>query len=360
MNGQKSRVCFEEKGSKVTEVLITGGSGFLGINLTKKLIEKGQDVRIYDVRYPPKEIHDEVQYIEGDVRDQGKLEKALKGVDIIYHTAAMVPAAGTRKTFWEVNVGGTENAGRAAINQGVRRLVHVSSSSVYDPRASVPLTEKSPMRTGGGIYERSKCEGDLMIQKLIEEGLPATVIRPRTIVGPYRGGSFHMLFDWIMRGKKVYIIGKGDNKFQMTSASDLGNACILAAESDKAVGEIFNVGTDWYGTLKESIGKVIEHAGTGSRIVPLPVGLARVTLRILYYIGLSPVVPWHYNNMHRNYYFDTTKIKRVLGWKPTDSNEDMLIQSYDWFVEHFNEFDPGDAHAEAPDQKILKWLRKIS
>ncbi len=345
----------------MTKVLITGGSGFFGINLAERLLEKGDDVRTYDVNYPPKEMLDKIQYIEGDVRNLEKLEKALKGVDIVYNTAAMVPSAGNQKTFWEVNVKGTENAGRAAIKQKVKKFIHISSSSVYDPRASLPLTEKSPLRQAGGAYELSKCYGDLMVQTLMEEGLPATIIRPRTIIGCHRGGSFHILFDWIMGGKRVYIIGKGDNRFQMISASDLSNACIAAAESDKSTRKIFNVGTDWYGTLKESIDGVIQYAGTKSKVIPLPAALAKITLRILYYSGLSPVVPWHYNNMDRDFYFDTAKIKQVLGWKPKDSNQDMLIGSYDWFVEHYEEFESGHSHAQAPPGlKILKWLKKIS
>ena len=345
----------------MTKVLITGGAGFFGINLAEKLLEKANNVILYDVNTPPKEMLDKVQYIEGDIRDVEKLEKAIRGIDVVYNAAAMVPSAGDRTTFYEVNVKGAENVGRIALNHKVQKFIHVSSSSIYDPRATLPLTEKSPLRKKGGMYEMSKCHGDLTIQKLMKEGLPATIIRPRTIIGRHRGGSFHILFDWIREEKRVYIIGKGDNKFQMISASDLSNACITAAESNKSAGEVFNVGTDEYGTLKESIEKVIQHAGSKSKVTPLPANLAKITLRILYYTRISPVVPWHYNNMDRNFYYDTAKIKQVLGWKPKDSNQDMLIESYNWFVEHYDEFEIGHSHAQAPSGlKILNWLKKIS
>ncbi len=350
---------FRKKEGEMTEVLITGGSGFLGINLTKKLLEKGQSVKIYDTHCPPKEIQDKVKYIEGDIRDREKLEKALKGVDVVYHTVALVPISDAGKAFREINVEGAEIAGRAALNQKVKKFVHISSSSVYDLSAGLPLTEKSSIKKDAGEYERTKYHGELRIQKLVEKGLPATIIRPRTIIGPGRGGIFQILYDWIMRGKRIYIIGRGDNKFQMISASDLCDACILAVDSGESAGEVFNVGTDRYGTLKEDLDKLIQHAGTGSKIQPLPVLLAKTPLSILYHLGLSPLVPWHYNSMHKSFYLDVTKAKRVLGWEPKDSNQDMLIESYDWYVEHCKEFETGTSHTQAPDQKMLKWLRRI-
>ena len=343
----------------MTEVLLTGGSGFFGINLAKKLIEKGQIVKIYDTN-PPKGIQDKVEYIEGDIREQDRVEKALKNIDIVYHTVALVPISNAGKAFWEINVSGAEIAGRAALKQGVKRFVHISSSSIYDLTGNMPLTENNPVKEDGGEYERTKYHAELKIQELIEEGLPAVIIRPRTIIGLGRGGIFQILYDWIMRGKRIYIIGKGDNIFQMVSASDLCDACVLAAESDKSVGQVFNVGTDRYGTLKEDLVKLVQHAGTGSKIIPLPVKLAKITLSILFRLRLSPLVPWHYNSMYKTFYLDITKAKQLLRWKPMYSNQEMLIESYDWYIEHYKEFEIGTSHTQAPDQRILKWLRKIS
>lgn len=344
----------------MTEVLITGGSGFLGINLAIKLLEKGQNVRVYDIHPPPKRILEKVKFIEGDIREQAKLERALKRVDTVYHTVALVPISDAGEAFREINVEGAEIAGKAALNQKVKRFVHVSSSSIYDLNATMPLKENDPTVKDGGEYERAKYQGELRIQKLIEKGLPATIIRPRTIIGPNRGGIFQILYDWIMRGKRVYIIGSGDNKFQMISASDLCEACILAAQNDKSIGEVFNIGTDRYGTLREDLDKLIQHTGTGSKILSLPVQLAKIPLSILYHLRLSPLVPFHYNTMYKSFYLDITKAKEVLGWKPKDSNQDMLIESYDWYVDHRKEFEIGTSHTQAPEQKLLKWLRKIS
>ncbi|MFC2056475.1 NAD-dependent epimerase/dehydratase family protein [Chloroflexota bacterium] len=343
----------------MTRVLLTGGSGFLGINLAKKLLEKGQDVKIYDTR-PPTGIRSEVEYINGDIREREKLEKALTGVHIVYHTIALVPISNAGKAFWEINVEGAEIAASVALNKGVERFVHISSSSIYDLGGSMPLTEKSAVKKDAGGYEGTKYHGELRIQKLIKAGLAATIIRPRTIIGPGRGGIFQILYDWIMRGKRVYIIGKGDNRFQMISSSDLCDVCILAAENDKSVGEVFNIGTDRYGTLKEDLDKLIQNAGTGSEIMPVPARLAKIPLSILFHLGLSPLVPWHYNSMYRTFYLDITKAKQLLGWEPLYSNQEMLIESYDWYLEHYKEFETGTSHTQAPDQKILKWLRKIS
>ena len=336
-------------------VLITGGSGFVGSLLARKLLEKGQTVKVYDLQTPPEGLLKDVEYIKGDICDRDKVSDAMRGIDVVFHSAALVSIADAGKRFNYVNFGGTQVVADESSKKGVSKFIYISSSSVYDLSQPMPLTEDSLIKDGHNDYASAKHIGETWV--IMRYGDAATIIRPRTIVGEGRGGVFQILYDWIRRGKNVYIIGKGNNLFQMINNSDFCDFCILA--SGKGLGGVFNVGTDRYGTFRNDLEALIRYADTGSKIVSLPVSLAVCSLGILYYLHLSPLVPFHYNSVHKPFYCDIAKAKS-LGWKPNFSNQEMLVQAYNWYVKHYREFTVGTTHTKAPSQKALGWLRDIS
>lgn len=340
--------------------LITGGSGFLGTALTKKLLEKGEDVRIYDLVEPVPELRGEVEFIKGDILDRGRLGDACKGVDVVYHTAALVPLSKAGKRFKDVNVEGTRNIVEVSLKSGVDRFIHISSSAVYD-LSKMPITEESPIKPVGA-YGSAKYEAELVVREGQKKGLNSVIIRPRTIVGEYRAGIFQILYDWVYDGKTIYTLGDGSNLFQLISESDLCEACYAASKTEKSSGEVINIGTEEFGTLNELLQDLIKHAGTGSKIKHINATFARSLLRVLDKMRLSPLADWHYLTLDKPFYFDITKAKRILNWKPKDSNRDMLIKSYDWYVEHRDEINSmkGTTHRVSPRQRLLAVLKKLS
>lgn len=337
--------------------LITGGSGFFGGHLTKKLISRNEEVRILDLRKPPKEILECADFIQGDIRDFATAYRACADVDVVYHTVAVLPIAkATRSTYRDVNVRGTRNILEASLTRSISKVVHISTSAVYTPKR-VLLNEDSELNPVGK-YGRAKLEAEKICQGYMRRGLDVTILRPRPIIGPGRLGIFGILFKWIRGGENIYTIGSGNNQFQMLSVHDLVDACLLAVK--KGSGEIFNLGSDKYTTIRENLETLIEHASTGSRVVSIDPRLARFALRILDLFRLSPLVDWHYLTYGEDFIFDTTKAKKMLEWKPKYSDIEMLISSFDWYEEHWREFKAGTTHTEVPHQRILKIIKWVS
>lgn len=337
--------------------VVTGGSGFCGGHIAQTLLDRGEEVRIVDV-IPPEIDDEDLAYVEADVRDTEAVADGLAGADRVYHSVALVPVTKAGDTFYEVNVDGTRNVVQAANGEDVDHLVHLGSSSVY-ALDRMPITEETPLEAKGP-YSRSKAQADAVVREQAQ--VPASVIRPRTVVGPRRAGLFSILFDWVSEGRRVYTVGPGDNLFQMVSPRDLTEASLLAADRPDGGVEVYNVGTDDYGTMREAIQAVVDHAGTGSRVSALPRRTAKAGMWLLDKLGLSPLTTFHYKTIDRDFYFDVSKAKEDLGWEPRDGNRDCMAGAYDWYSEHGGERGEADGagHRHAPDEGVLRILRRLS
>jgi len=337
--------------------LVTGGSGFVGGHIVERLLERGADVRVFD-RHPPEVGVDDVEFVEGDICDPEAVRDAMADVDVVYHNVALVPVTKAGSRFREVNVEGTRTAVEAAEAAGVDRFVHMGSSSVYS-LADVPIDENSPLQPKGP-YSRSKLRSDEIV--LGTDGIESVVIRPRTVVDRRRAGIFQILFDWVSRGKRVYTVGPGDNTFQMVSGRDLADAAISAATADAAPGEVYNVGTDDFGTMRAAYEDLIDYADTGSSVWGLPGLPTKFGMWLLDTLDLSPLTTFHYKTIDKDFYFDVSKAKEDLDWDPQDSNADCMRRGYDWYVEHGRDrsTEVSEGHRKAPELGVLKFLRKLS
>jgi len=340
--------------------LVTGGSGFIGINIVRRLLEGGGSVRVLDIVPPEVDTAaDRVEYRDVDIRDRDKVIKACEGVENIYHIVSLVPISKAGRVFWDVNVGGTRNVLEGALKFGAKKIIHMSSSAVYDLNQKNPLDESSPIKPMV-VYGQSKYDGEKVCLEYRKKGLDITIVRPRTVVGPERLGIYQILFDWIRRGKRIYIIGSGENKIQFVHVKDLVDAMILMAQ--KTSNDVFNIGTDVFGTLREDLRVLIDYAGTSSRVVGINPTLAVGTLRVLDKLGLSPLADWHYLTYHKDFYFDVSKAKQVLGWKANYSNTQMLIEAYQWYIDNLEKAQRqvGTTHRRSVRQRLLRLLRDIS
>lgn len=338
-------------------LLVTGGAGFVGRNLAKKLLEQGQSVRIYDVRTALELSHPQLDVVHGDVGDREGLKLAMRGVDAVFNLVSLLPCSRAGRLFWKVNVEGTRNVLETAHAAGVTKVVHVSSSIVYGRPEKTPCDETCAPRPVGD-YGRSKLEAEAVCREFIGRGLKVNVIRPRFIIGEGRLGLLTILFDWISLGKRVYIIGNGQNRFQMLAYQDLIDACILAWEKDIA-GEVFNLGADNTPPLIDQMNALVQHAGTGSKIAPIPAWFARSCLITLDALRLSPLGTEHYMIADRDFVLDCSKAKNLLGWSPKISAIDAMNSTYDWFVKNRDHLS-SEMSADFPSQRILKLLRLIS
>lgn len=342
--------------------LVTGGSGFFGIHLVQRLLDSGEEVRVFDIAESEIErIDKSIDLVQKDIRDYSAVYEACRGVDVVYHTAAVLPIARAGARYREINIEGTRNVLEASLKRGVSKVVHISTSAVYyGAPEKAPIDENSELHPLGS-YGRAKFEAEQLCRKYREDfGLDVSIIRPRPIVGPGRLGIFQILFDWLKDGKNIYILGSGNNRFQFISTSDLAEVCLLAA--NKAGGGDFNIGAEKFSTLREDLEALAAHAGTGSRVVSINATLARYTLKLLDMLKLSPIVEWHYKTYDKDFFFDITKAKKLLGWVPIDSNVDMLIRTYDWYLQHYKQLESrlGTSHRYSLRQRVLRLLKLIS
>lgn len=338
--------------------LVTGGSGYFGSLLLRKLRALGHGCAVLDIVDADDRPAD-VRFFRADIRDARAVEEAVAGVDVVFHNVAQVPLAKDRQLFESVNVTGTENLARAALAQRVAKVIYTSSSAVFGVPKTNPVTEETPP-SPAEAYGRAKLEGEHVCRRYVEQGLDVTIVRPRTILGHGRLGIFQILFEWIRQGYNVPVLGRGDNVYQFVHADDLADACILAAGRPGPT--LYNCGADRFGTMREALEHLCARAGTGSRVKRVPMGLAVAGMKVTSALGLSPLGPYHSLMYGRSLYFDSAKARAELGWRPRYSNDEMLFDSYTWYVENREAIErthDASHHRSPVRQGVLKLARRL-
>ena len=344
----------------MTLVSISGGAGFLGLHLARRVLADGGTVRTLDVApLDDRELERGVQEVRGDIRSERDVRALVDGADVVVHAAAALPIQSSRAAIRSVNVEGTANVLACALSAGVRRVVLISSTAVYGVPKVHPIAEDAPV-VGVGHYGESKIEAEHVAQDFARRGLEVVVLRPKTFLGPERLGVFEILFDWIREGRRIPILGDGSNRYQLLAVDDLVEATISAASGDVA-GETFNIGATEFGTVRSDLEALIAHAGSGSRLRPVPARPAELALRALELARLSPLAEWHYRTAHRDSYVDVSKAQRLLGFSPRLSNEQALCETYDWYLQNREHLrGAGLTHRVPWDQRALGLLKRLS
>jgi nucleoside-diphosphate-sugar epimerase len=337
---------------------ISGGAGFLGLHLARRLVADGHDIRTLDVvPLDDAELERSVRELRGDVRDRARVNELVDGADVVVHAAAALPIQASRESIRSINVGGTENVLRAAREAGVRRVVFISSTAVYGVPEKHPIEEDDPL-VGVGWYGESKIDAEALCRVAAVE---TTIVRPKTFVGPERLGVFEILFDWIREGRRIYVLGKGHNRYQLLGVEDLVDAIVRAASVPEAAGETFNVGATEFGTVRSDLQALIDHAGSTSRLRPVPAKPAEVALRALELMRLSPLAEWHYKTAHKDSFVDVSRAQKLLDWQPRLSNRETLIETYDWYLANRGRVGgAGVTHRVPWNQQALGLLKRLS
>ncbi len=341
--------------------LVTGSSGLLGGCLVSRLEQRGALLRLLDLE-PPSADHPAAagrhEFIRDDMSDEARIAEAVRGCDVVYHLAAaqrMKPQfeAWSEDEIYRRNLDGLRFVLRTAQREGVRKVVFTSSSGVYGVPQRLPVDEEHPTRPLGA-YGCSKLEAEALCHAAVERGLDVTILRPMSLFGPRMSGIFVILVEWIRMGRPVFMLGSGAKRVQASSAWDVADACIAAGESPPSKGGVFNVAADPPGvpTVLEEVRALIEHAGTGSRVVRIPALLLRSAARALNLIRLSPIVPEHYILADKNFMTDIQAAKDVLGWEPQYDNTRMLIEAYDWYLGAGPAYRP----VSHPILRLLDWI----
>lgn len=349
-----------ESGQK--SVVVTGGTGFLGLHTCQYFFEQGWNVTALDLK-PFNEADDTegINFLEGDVRDEEVVRNAFEeaDADVVVHSAAALPLWDDDE-IWDVTVEGTRSVLWAAKEFDIDRVVYISSTAVYGTHESHPITEESPL-DGVGPYGEAKIEAENICKDFRRMGLCVPVIRPKTFIGPQRLGVFQVLFDWVEDGANVPLVGWGHNKYQLLHVNDLVRAINLMFRLDEdEVNDTFNVGATEFETMKEDFQALLDEAGEGKRVIGTPAPLTVIVLRILNALNLSPLYPWVYETAYEDSYVSVEKL-RELGWEPEYSNKEALIDTYQWYLENYEDSSTqsGKDHRVAWDQGALRVVKYI-
>jgi nucleoside-diphosphate-sugar epimerase len=283
----------------------------------------------------------------------------MRGIDIVHHNVALVPITKAGKRFWDVNVTGSKIAAEEACKAGVRAFVHQSSSAVFGAVKQMPVTTETIPKPVEA-YGAAKLESERVVRAACDPaGVPLTIVRPRTILGPGRLGIFGIFFKWIVENRRVPVIGGGNELFQYVHADDLMDMYMIALDQGKP--GVYNVGTDRYNTWREAYDNLIAFAGSTSKVVGLNRPLTKNVLRVLDWTRLSPLGPYHYNVYGKAFYFDVQPLL-AMGWKPRYSNDEALRETFTWWLEHRADSvdETGSVHRKPIGEKILSLVRRFS
>lgn len=316
----------------IVRILVTGSSGYLGRQAVRDALERGFEVIGFD-RKPGGLEHDGFQERMGDITDAETVGAAAMDCDAVFHlAAALAQFEPDQERMHRANVEGTGNLLAAALDHQVKKFVFMSSVEVYGIEIPVPCREDAPLAPVSR-YGTDKVEGEALCREYSDKGLDVTVMRPPTINGPGQNEPFLLAqIKAICHGKATVLPGGGRTRLQMVDVRDVCRAMFLALECPESRGAIMNLGSDDVPTLREMTLALYDHAGTRPRLISVNPSIARIAVKGLAAMGLSPLQPQHLEIALRDHVFDNGLAKRVLKWKPEKTDIESAIDAYDWVV----------------------------
>ncbi len=348
-------------------VLVTGASGFFGGLLKRRLLDEGFACVNIDL-VADVDRHPNLRSIQGDLRDASEVNSvfAEAPIDAVVHCAAMLAHDNiSDSTLWTSNVDGTRNVAEACRAFGVKPLIFTSTNCLWASDLGHPVREdEAPAPVE--LYGRSKLAAEEVLREYSAD-LHVVTIRCPTIIDSGRLGLLAILFEFIRDGKRVWVVGDGSNRYQFIYAQDLATACIEALSYGSS--DLFHIGSDEVPTLRGVYEAVIRVAETGSRVASLPKGPAIAAMKLAHKLKVSPLGPYHYRMIAESFVFDTTRIRDRLHWRPTLTNEDMMVRAYRYYAEQSEEIhartggsEDGavSAHSRPAAMGVIRLLKWIS
>lgn len=342
------------------KICITGGAGFLGINLTRYLLAKGHQIVSIDFAeytYPEKDV---VNAILGDIRHPYEVREAVKGCDVVVHAAAALPLY-TPEDIFSTDIEGSRIVFEESYKAGIKRVIQISSTAVYGIPKHHPIYENDEL-IGVGPYGKAKIEAEKVCADFRNKGMCVPIIRPKSFVGPERLGVFAMFYDWASSGHGFPVLGNGRNLYQYLDVDDLCDAIYTCITGDaEVVNDTFNVGAKEFGTFGGDFQAVLDKAGFGKHVKCFPAAPAVLALRLLEKLHLSPLYEWVYETAYRDSFVSIEKAEKALNFKPKYSNKQALLRNYEWYLANRSKFQnqTGVSHRVPWKQGALELLKKL-
>jgi UDP-glucose 4-epimerase len=345
----------------MTQILVTGASGFFGGILKQRLLSESFSVTNIDL-IPDPDRHPNLTSIQGDLANRELMRNVFRSCQFsaVVHCAAMLAhGAIDLKQLWRSNVEGTRTVAECCREFGVSKLIFLSTNCLWGRNLGHPVKEdEAPCPVEP--YGQSKIAAEQALAEYVHD-LSVITLRCPTIIDSGRLGLLSILFEFIQEGKTVWVVGGGRNRYQFIYAQDLATACIQAM--DYRGSDIFHIGSDNVRPLREVYEAVIREAQSRSRVRSLPTLPTVAAMRLAYALKVSPLGPYHSQMIAEDFIFDTQKIRHLLGWKPTLTNEEMLLRAYRYYAARQKEIEARrnvSAHRKPASMGIIRLLKWIS
>ena len=352
---------YNQESGHMKKILITGASGFFGGILKRRLLAEGYACTNIDLVADP-DRHPNLQSIQGDIRNKQLLAELFEKdhYTAVLHCAALL-AHDTidDNALWTSNVDGTRNIAEACRTYGVPKLIFTSTNCLWASNLGHEVKEDEPPNPVE-LYGRSKLAAEQVLAEYAHD-LNVITIRCPTIIDSGRLGLLAILFEFIQDDKKVWVVGSGGNRYQFIYAQDLATACIQALDYHRS--DLFHIGSDNVVSLRQVYEAVIRAAGTRARVAQLPKALTIVAMKLAHKLKVSPLGPYHYRMIAEDFIFDTTHIRQQLGWKPTLTNEQMMVEAYRYYAQQREEIHARrdvSAHSRPASMGIIRLLKWFS
>lgn len=318
-------------------ILVTGADGFIGSHLVEELVKRGFQVKAF-VLYNsfnswgwldtlPKDIKDNLEIFSGDIRDPYGVKNAMQGCDIVLHLAALIAipySYHSPETYVDTNIKGTLNILQAARELNIKHVVHTSTSEVYGTARFVPITEEHPLQ-GQSPYSASKIGADQLAYSFYASfKTPVTIIRPFNTYGPRQSSRavIPTIITQIANGAKKIKLGSVSPTRDFNYVKDTVEGFIQAALSNKGLGEVINLGSNYEISVGDTVHLISNIMGKNIEIITDD-------------IRIRPE-----NSEVERLWADNTKAKKFLDWSPKYAGKEGfkigLIETIDWFTNKDN------------------------
>lgn len=323
--------------------VLTGATGSLGSHIAEQLVTRGEKVRAFvrrgsDTRFL-RQIG--VELVEGDLQDVASIHRAVAGADLVYHCAARVSDWGRWQLFESETIQTTANLLDACRFAQVRRLLHVSSITVYGHRraGTTLLTEAEPLGQNLGwwdYYRRAKIAAEEQVRR---SGIEAVIVRPSWIYGPRDRNTIPRVLA-ALRARRVPIIGRGDNLLNIVYAADVADGALRAANHPDAKGQAYNLSSVGEVTQVQLLSTLTGALGLPPISRHVPFGLAFRAAFLLELIGRTlnrprppTITRYAVSLIGRPTQFSIDKARRELGWQPRVGIQEGVERTLKWFRE---------------------------
>jgi nucleoside-diphosphate-sugar epimerase len=320
------------------KILVTGGTGFTGKALVRRLIDQGHSVVALDYKegLRTQELRDwGAEVILGSVTDKEVVRRAIRGVELVHHVAAAFREMNVPDTYYyDVNVNGTRNVLEAAVAEGVRKVIYCSTCGVHGNIDHPPGGEDAPIQPAD-YYQRTKYEAEPVVRQFFEQGLKTVILRPAAIYGPGDPERFFLIFKRVAKGT-FPMFGNGRTLYHPLYIDNLVDAFVLAMEEGKGEGEAYLIADEQYLEIEDLVRRVAKALGVEVKVPHYPVwpvvAAGHVCEKICRPFGINPpLFPRRVDWYRQNRAFKIDKAKSELGYRPKVGIDEGLRRTAEWY-----------------------------